>query len=50
MLLALREIGYDGPFNLELVRYMSGFRTEDLPLGLKLAVQIGRRMMREVEG
>ena len=49
VLLALREIGYDGPFNLELVRYMSGFRTEDLPLGLKLAVQIGRRMMKEVE-
>ena len=44
---ALREIGYDGPFNLELPRYQNCFTTEDLPLALKLAVQVGRRMMAE---
>ncbi|MBR3436556.1 MAG: sugar phosphate isomerase/epimerase [Lachnospiraceae bacterium] len=48
VLSALREIGYDGPFNLELIRYLNGFRTEDLPLAMKLAVQVGQRMMKEV--
>ena len=50
VLQALRDIGYDGPFNLELPRYQSCFTTEDLPLALKLAVNVGREMMRVVEG
>ena len=50
VLKALREIGYDGPFNLELPRYQSGFTTEDLPLALKLAANVGREMMKVLEG
>ena len=46
---ALREIGYDGPFNLELPRYQSIYTTEELPLALKLAATVGRRMMRVLE-
>ena len=48
VLKALCEIEYDGPFNLELPRYQNCFTTEDLPLALKLAVQVGRRMMTEL--
>ena len=50
VLSALREIDYDGPFNLELPRYQNGFTTEDLPLALKLAAQVGNRMIREMKG
>ena len=45
VLRALKEIGYSGPFNMELLRYMEGYTTEDLPAALKIAVSVGRRMM-----
>ena len=42
---ALREIHYQGPFNLELPVYQEAYTTEDLPLALRLAADVGRKMM-----
>lgn len=49
ILKALADIRYDGPFNLELVRYTPNFTTEQLPLALKLAAEVGKTMMRQLE-
>ncbi|MBE5995769.1 MAG: sugar phosphate isomerase/epimerase [Lachnospiraceae bacterium] len=48
VLSALKEIGYSGPFNLELLRYMECYMTEDLPAALGTAASVGRRMMAEL--
>ena len=47
---ALRDIHYQGPFNLEIPRYIDSFTTEDLPLALKLAANVGQKMMQVVLG
>ena len=41
---ALSDIGFDGPINLELLRYMNNFRTEELPLALELAAATGKAL------
>ena len=48
VLAALKEIRYDGPFNMELLRYMDGYMTEHLPGALRTAAEVGRRMMQEL--
>jgi sugar phosphate isomerase/epimerase len=47
---ALKDIGYSGPVNLELLRYMDNFRTQELPLGLELAAVTGRAIAEMLEG
>ena len=46
-LAALREVGYDGAMNLELVRYMKRFPTEHLPCAMRLAALTGQMMIEE---
>ncbi len=47
---ALKDIGFSGPVNLELLRYMDNFRTQELPLGLELAAVTGRAIAEMLEG
>jgi len=41
---ALKDISYSGPVNLEPLRYMDNFRTQELPLALELAAATGKAL------
>ena len=49
ILAALKEIRYEGPFNLELPKFFSHFATEHLPLALQLAAGVGKMMAEELD-
>ncbi len=48
VLAALREIRYQGPFNLELLHFLDVFPTEQMPLALRLIAETGKMMMKEI--
>ena len=48
VLTALKEIGYDGPLDLEIYRFADCFRNEELPLALKLAATVGNAMIEKL--
>ncbi len=49
VLSALREIGYSGPFDLEVFRFIDNFRTEELPLVMRLAAEVGKAMTAKLD-
>ena len=46
---ALARIGYDGPFNLEVLHFYDRFPKELFPYALKLADEVSRRLAGEIE-
>ncbi|MBQ6470302.1 MAG: sugar phosphate isomerase/epimerase [Lachnospiraceae bacterium] len=49
VLAALKETGFDGPFNMEILKYMNRFTTESLPTALKLAAMTACEMAQVLE-
>ncbi len=48
VLAALRDIGYRGPLDLELLRFLCLFPTEQMPVTLQLIAETGQMMAKEL--